>query len=273
VQQCALGVLGAAPLKTSDVRVLLVEHDGAVSRSLAVPAKGGAASLALEHSQELHVAIDLLGSRAPHQAFLKARHADSGVASFVAAAALPNGTLTWKLTSAHIAKQIGAYGGPFSLQVLLGDASLPTPLRIELGTVRVGHLPLPSGEQPAAPVATQAIVAHAAPKPEITHMHRIPDRRPPSLMALVFTALTFVPLAALLAYIRAIGGNLKGFTGAVAASGTVFHGILAAFLALFALFWIRLNLMQTLPAVAVLGAAACVSGYVHLNQVSLHRKD
>lgn len=57
----------------------------------------------------------------------------------------------------------------------------------------------------------------------------------------------------------------------VATTGLVFHGCVGALAALYSLFWLRLNLLQTLPWVAILGLTTAVSGYFHLNNVSCAR--
>lgn len=51
-------------------------------------------------------------------------------------------------------------------------------------------------------------------------------------------------------------------------TGLAFHGLLAAMLVLFTVYWLRLNLLQTLPLVVVGGALLAVAGYLHLNRVA-----
>ena len=66
---------------------------------------------------------------------------------------------------------------------------------------------------------------------------------------------------------------LQGFpcsAGFLAAAG--FHLGLLSILALYLLFWIRLNLMQTLPALVVLSAVTAVFGSSTLNQLSAVRQ-
>lgn len=57
----------------------------------------------------------------------------------------------------------------------------------------------------------------------------------------------------------------------VATTGLLFHGSLISMLVLYSLFWVKLNLLQTLPWVAILGGLTAVTGYFHLNAVSLAR--
>ena len=56
---------------------------------------------------------------------------------------------------------------------------------------------------------------------------------------------------------------LQGFpaTGLSVAAAIAFHGGLAALLGLYALFWLQLNLLQTLPILAVIALFLVVSGF------------
>lgn len=51
----------------------------------------------------------------------------------------------------------------------------------------------------------------------------------------------------------------------------LFHASLIALVALYSAFWLRLNLLQTLPLLAVLALVLSVSGYFLLSQLSALR--
>ena len=61
---------------------------------------------------------------------------------------------------------------------------------------------------------------------------------------------------------------LQGFpkTGPAFISAVAFHGGIASILGLYTLFWLRLNLMQTLPILSVLGVFTMGAGYSALSQ-------
>ena len=61
---------------------------------------------------------------------------------------------------------------------------------------------------------------------------------------------------------------LQGFPkdGAGRVAAMAFHGGIASILGLYTLFWMKLNLMQTLPWLLVLGIFTTVAGYNALSQ-------
>lgn len=248
-----------ASFSVKDVTVALQESGGSVAKALEVayPAKLSDV-LALDHTLKLKVAFSVEAGGAParpQQAFLRLTSAETGAAAYFAATkGGEGGGLVALATSAGVAKQLGTLqGGAFAAALLLGDAGAAAPLEWALGEVTVRHPPLEDGSQPAAGPA-RAVDSLYAPLPEIVHLHRKPEKRAPSAVALVFTAAAAAPLAALLAGLAAVGANVKGFpTGAgfVAAAG--FHGGLAAVLGLYLLFWLRLNLAQAAALALALG--------------------
>ena len=61
---------------------------------------------------------------------------------------------------------------------------------------------------------------------------------------------------------------LQGFpkSGPAFVAAVAFHGGIASILGLYTLFWLRLNLMQTLPVLLVLGIFTIFAGYSALSQ-------
>ena len=102
------------------------------------------------------------------------------------------------------------------------------------------------------------------PLPEIFHMHRQPEKRPSAFMALAFTALVVAELLLLLWTLsRHPAVNLRAWPALGTAAWlacVAFHAGIGGILGLYLLFWARLNILQTLPLLAVLGVFTTVSG-------------
>lgn len=117
---------------------------------------------------------------------------------------------------------------------------------------------------PSAARSAVSLAAAAGPLPEIIHVHRQPEKRPPAHLALAFTALVAAELLALLWVLSWHPSvNLGAWPGAgtsAAFACVAFHGGLAAILGLYLLFWAKLNILQTLPLLAVLSVFTTVSG-------------
>ena len=99
---------------------------------------------------------------------------------------------------------------------------------------------------------------------------RSPDKRPPAVVSLAFTGAVLAPLALLVLWLLATGGlSMAGLpSGAGTLYALLFHGGIAAQLALYWLFWTKLNLAQTLPAAGVIGLFTAASGYKALSALA-----
>ena len=181
----------------------------------------------------------------------------------------------------------------------MGDSGIANPIAWRIvSSLAVKHKPLEDGSQPAAPGKLAAYTQFAT-KPTIVHIQRQPDKRAPPALSLLFAGLTLTPLLVLIWMLGQLGVNFKvstrgavplpdwqcrpglihasflqGFpsSGPAALCAGGFHTGIAAILVLYALFWFRLNLLQTLPLLAGLGVFTSVVGYRVLSHLSDHRQ-
>ena len=98
-----------------------------------------------------------------------------------------------------------AQDGTYSIDLLIGDSAIDVPVQWALGTVAVSHQDSDDRSQLSL-TATHALFQ---PKPEIVHIHRVPGRRPPSVVSVLFTLLALAPLLLLFVMLSSIGANLK----------------------------------------------------------------
>jgi oligosaccharyltransferase complex subunit delta (ribophorin II) len=173
----------------------------------------------------------------------------------------------------------------------------------------VSHGDLGAGTRAAPFVSTARLLTHH--NVCRAHVQRAPEKRPPAVVSLAFSALAFVPLAAVLVYVPvATGANFKvrlaagrqggcsHFVSSTArllvalgfrlltgfcprclaqawpvASGyaILFHAGLAGMLVLYVMFWLKLNLAQTLPLAAFGGLFVAASGYLTLSTLAQNR--
>lgn len=92
---------------------------------------------------------------------------------------------------------------------------------------------------------------------------RAPDKRPPAVVSLAFSGLVLLPGVVAVVLLASLGANIRGFTGSV--SQLLFHGGILSILVLYYLFWTRINLLQTLPVLGLLGLLTSVAGYFALS--------
>ncbi|KAL4853920.1 Dolichyl-diphosphooligosaccharide--protein glycosyltransferase subunit 2 [Chlorella vulgaris] len=264
----------ASDITLADVSVSLMEASGSIVASTSVTGPSTANLGTLDHTRTLKVSLTTSLSAAPgedfrpQQVFLRLTCRSSQDAAYFAAVKAKDGTLYATAKSADIQKQVGLQSGAYTAAIIVGDTRAAQPLLWTLGEVQVLHAPLDDGSQPAA-APYRAIDRTHKPLLEIVHMHRLPERRAPAVVSVLFTLVAAAPVAIYVAVALQMGANLKGFPsggGFLAAAG--FHLGLLSILGLYLLFWLRLTMVQTLPMLAVLSAVTAAFGSTTLKQAT-----
>jgi len=133
--------------------------------------------------------------------------------------------------------------GTFTVELLVGDAFLQNPSQWNIGSLQV-TFPSDAHAVPQSPFSAL---------PEIKHIFRVPEKRPLKIISLAFTgAVLGIPALILFIGLLRVGAgiSLPGGSGFIWAVG--FQATLGAILALFGLYWLRLNMVQTLGYLGVL---------------------
>ena len=177
------------------------------------------------------------------------------------------GGLHWvSLKAADVHRRMGSAYGRMALLVAVGDEALEKGVLWELGAV---EMPRKMGKvHPLA--APQSFMNHVGPQEEITHVMSPPVSRPPVLISLIFTGAACAPLAFLILGFRVIGARLSRFpsSGVAFLDAAFFHGGIGAVLVLYALYWLRLTLLQTLPSLGALLLFSAVFGFRNLSNLA-----
>ncbi|KAF4690196.1 hypothetical protein FOZ60_000550 [Perkinsus olseni] len=156
--------------------------------------------------------------------------------------------------------------GKYDLSILVGDHRMPKGLQQSLGTVPfVFHQAAKEAlsksgipESSDTHVATK-MAGRYLPLPLIAHTFKPPQKTPPVAITAVFVALTTV--IPLLTFLRGLGllkVNTKLWK--IDLHGIVFFGTLAAYLAVLGMFFLFLNLVQTMALCLLLLPVAVISG-------------
>ncbi|VDO71210.1 unnamed protein product [Heligmosomoides polygyrus] len=106
--------------------------------------------------------------------------------------------------------------------------------------------------------------------PEIKHMFRQPEKRPPAVVSDAFTFICLSPLLLLLGLWFRIGLNFGNMPGSIWT--LFFHGGLAALFALYFVFWLQLNMFDTLKYLALIGGFTYLAGNRVLKAIADKRK-
>ncbi|KAF5841388.1 Oligosaccharyltransferase subunit Ribophorin II-domain-containing protein [Dunaliella salina] len=277
---CLLVVLGSSGLSSAkelsltDVRINLLDVGGnkVQSNSGSYPTELlNSPQISEQHT--IQVTASVLADNEPfkpQQMFLALKHLETGVAAYMVGKAKKSSTYELTANAALMEKQIGKLAGLYEVSLMVGHPEVSQGLVWRLGQV---ELVLPASD-PSPAVRT----AHNQPinnvRPIITHMFRPPEKRPPPMISMFFAALVVLILVALIGFVvLGLGVNFNGWPqdGMTALSALAFHGLIAAMLGLYLIFWLRWNLIQTLPVALGLGAALVTVGHKALSGIATER--
>lgn len=206
-------------------------------------------NLQADSSQQLLVKISL--NRVVHQVFLRLY---SGKREIIFVAE-PDSSKLYKL-EVNLGQELG-YSGTFDIELIIGDSVVSNPIRWVLGTIEAK---LGSAEQP------QTVTK--GPKPEIKHLFRPAEKRPPQAVSMFFTALAAAPLLLLLILWLKLGINFGNFT----LLAIPFHLGLGAILGLFTLFWLKLDMFTTCYWLVAIGGFTFLAGHKLLSHIANQKK-
>jgi len=174
-------------------------------------------------------------------------------------------TNTGKQYSAHIsfadiADDFYGSSGEYKLELIIGDALIQNPFSWKVAALNV-TFSNETSSQPESPFAA---------KPEIAHKFRIPEKRPPQTISFAFTMAVLSPFLVLFIGLFKVGANISNFpTGGLSFIYALgFQACLAGIFALFALFWLKLNMVQTLIYLGLLSLPTLFFSHQALNQLA-----
>ena len=192
---------------------------------------------------------------------MKLTHAKSGAEIIYVAEPNSNKVYNFELDMNTAAGDFGSKSGLYSLSVIIGDAVITNPLAWEAADIEIT---LPSSE------SSSSETGPFSPKPEIRHVFRQPDSRPPAVVSNVFSILCLAPVLIMLAMWAKLGVNVSNFPMSIAAIG--FHLGLAAIFVLYFYFWLELNMFTTIKYLSGIGLVTFLCGNKMLATIAANSK-
>ncbi|KFB36663.1 AGAP007638-PA-like protein [Anopheles sinensis] len=175
-----------------------------------------------------------------HQAFVLLRHQETRQEIIFVAETDTSKAYKFEMDVGARAVDFAHKSGLYELRLIVGDALLSNSFQWYLADV---ELKFPATETAAGKQGTVG-AGFRQPLPEIEHQFRVPEKRPARFVSDLFTALCVAPLVILFALWAKLGVNVRNFPFSLGAVG--FHLGLGAILALFGVFWLRLNMFETI---------------------------
>lgn len=244
-------VLG--PVAINSLEIGLSDSDGSSApkmSKLSHPSKLSS-KLQADSSQQLVVKFSL--SRPVHQAFLRL-YSDNKEIVFVAE---QDTSKVYKI-EVNLASELGK-SGIYDMELILGDAIITNPILWVLGTIDVN---LGTPETQASPKIVRG------PKPEIRHLFREPEKRPPHWVPTIFWIITILPLLVVLVTWSSMGIKVNLFRPAT----LLFHVSFLSVFLLYYKFWSDLDMFTTCAYLVPVGSILFLTGYNMLSFIARHRE-
>lgn len=222
----------------------------------------------LDHQQKFSLRFDLLDDQtnnvlSVHQAFVRFSDASGAEIVFIAEQDVVK-AYKFELDIGARAVDFSGKSGVYNVDLIIGDSSLVNSFVRNLGQVNL-KFSLESKKEPS----TSAPKRQA--RPEIHHLFREPEKRPPRFVSDLFTGLCLAPILILFILWGRIGFNVSNFSFSLSALG--FHGGLGAIFALFLCFWLKLNMFQTVQYLLGLSVITFLCGNRVLRSIASKRSE
>ncbi|KAF4093891.1 hypothetical protein AMELA_G00006710 [Ameiurus melas] len=200
----------------------------------------------------------------PHQTFVRLHNQKTGQEVVFVAEPDSKKLYKFELDTAERKTEFDSISGTYALYLMVGDATLENPVLWNVADVVLKFL------DEEAPSTVQSKNLYV-PKPEIQHMFREPEKRPPTVLSNTFTALVLSPFLLLLILWFKLGANISNLS--LSPSCVLFHVGHAAMLGLMYVYWTQLNMFQTLKYLAILGSLTFLAGNRMLAQKAVKRHE
>ncbi|KAM9361207.1 dolichyl-diphosphooligosaccharide--protein glycosyltransferase subunit 2 [Symphorus nematophorus] len=198
----------------------------------------------------------------PHQTFVRLHNQKTGQEVVFVAEPDSKNLYKFELDTAERKSEFDSISGTYSLYLIVGDATLENPILWNVADVVLKFV------DEEAPATIQPKTLYV-PKPEIQHLFREPENKPPTVVSNTFTALILSPFLLLLILWFKLGANISNFS--FSPSTILFHVGHAAMLGLMYVYWTHLNMFQTLKYLAIIGGVTFLAGNRMLAQKAVKR--
>ncbi|CAK9802668.1 Dolichyl-diphosphooligosaccharide--protein glycosyltransferase subunit 2 [Anthophora quadrimaculata] len=160
--------------------------------------------------------------------------------------------------------------GDYNVELIVGDAVLNNPFQWTVATVNLKFPETTLAERGDKGVLYKYKSNVYTTKPEIKHMFREPEKRPPAFVSNLFTGLCLAPVLLLLLLWAKLGVNISNFPFSL--SAVTFHLGLGSIFILFGIFWLKLNMFVTLRYLLGLGVVTFLAGNKMLSRIAHKHK-
>ncbi|OAL56739.1 hypothetical protein IQ07DRAFT_594212 [Pyrenochaeta sp. DS3sAY3a] len=266
----AATVSAASAWSFEDATVSIASKGAEPSKDKLNPSTALGKSVSLGDTDTLRLlltTVDGKTAKRPHQAFLTLTEPTTGLEESFVLSIKESGKGKVSLSQKDLPYQFLISGKPISASIVIGSFGSSTPYKSKVFDLQVARDPNVPLTIPEAPLRYAA-------ESEIHHIFRSDPRSPPKIITIVFAAAVAATLPILFGAWATLGANTSHLSKALSnapVSHALFFGSILAMEGIFFLYYTSWNLFQTLPAAAVVGFVAFLSGSRALSEVQERR--
>lgn len=239
-QTLKINVLGKVKVASLEVGVGDSDSASAVKKHAVTYGKKLDTELAADAQQKIVLRTQLVDETsgkpiAVHQAFVLLRNKASNQEIIFVAEADTSKAYKFEMDVGARSADFGHKSGIYSVELIVGDALISNSFKWLVADVNIKF---------GSDAPKESTTTSRQPRQEIIHQFRVPEKRPPRFVSDLFTGLCIAPLGLLFILWAKLRTNVSNFPCSLSAIG--FHVGLGAILALFGIFWFKLNMFETL---------------------------
>ncbi|XP_023341820.1 dolichyl-diphosphooligosaccharide--protein glycosyltransferase subunit 2 [Eurytemora carolleeae] len=246
----AVKVLTKISVQNAEIKITDGDQSTAGRSFKAVYPNKEGKKVSVDYKEKLQFSFNIVNSEnkkiTVHQAFVKISSASS--AAEIVYVAEADSSKVYKFELDLGAENSEFKTGDYNLALILGDAAVSNPISWNIADLEF-TLPESGDTEESGPYQT---------KPEIKHLFREPETRPPPAVSSMFTLLCLSPVLILLGLWFKLGVNIGNFPFSIASLG--FHTGLGSIFLLYVYFWMELDMFQTARYLAILAIPTFLCG-------------
>jgi oligosaccharyltransferase complex subunit delta (ribophorin II) len=259
-------VISRVAVENTEISVIDKEHTSVMkSTKLQMPNK---VQLEVDHHQKIVTRFTLSDAvtgkpLTAHQTFVRLTNQKTKQEVIFVAEEDESSTYRFDLDIGGKSKDFNYLSGKYTMELIVGDAIIENPVSWTMAEVQ-----LTFAEE--ATVKSFEQQYRYTKKPEIKHLFREPEKRPPAVLSNFFTVLVLLPVLVLVIMWIKIGANISNFSFSLSTIG--FHAGLTAIFALYLCYFLQLNMFTTLRYLAIIGLPTFLFGNKLLSGIAARRK-
>jgi oligosaccharyltransferase complex subunit delta (ribophorin II) len=273
-QKLAIKVIGRVKVGASEIGIGDSDSSSSVKKQFIVFPNKLDQVLSVDAQQKIVLKISLLDEESDkpitvHQSFVRLNNKETNEEIIFVAEQDTTKAYKFDMDVGARSADFNSKSGLYSIDLIVGDSSISNSFKWHVADIQIKF----SGD-----LATRKDTEESnhfkkvrAPLPEIIHKFREPESRPPRFFSDLFSLLCAVPLLVLLLLWAKLRVNISNFPCSLFALG--FHLGLGAILGLFAIFWLKLDMFETVRYLIPIALITFLCGNRLLRSIASKRGD